>query len=116
MNLLIVRDFSKNFLNLIWIFKIKKIILISRANVAADMAGAITCCYMAMYVHATWQRMCAHVSTHMCAHAHVISGLTILFSMYAKPIKCTHFTYPIFCLNYCHVGLFFFIFYVQVTW
>ena len=49
MNFLIFRDFSRIFLNFFWIFldfKIKKLLFISRA----DVARAIKCCRVTTYV------------------------------------------------------------------
>ena len=50
--------------------------------------------------------MCVCVRVRMCS----INGLSILFRIDAKPIKCALVTYTTFCLNFYHVGLFFFIF------
>ena len=75
------------------------------------MAGAIMCRHVAVYIQATWRRMCAHVfaHVHVCARVRVNSGLGILFRIYVKPIKCALFIYPTVGLKFCHVGLFLFI-------
>ena len=63
--------------------------------------GDICTHHLATYVCACDMRTCAHTC--------VIIGLSILLRIYAKPIKCALFIYPIVCLNLYHVGLIFFI-------
>ena len=50
----------------------QKIIIFSRVDMAADMAGAKSRRHMAVYVHATW-RMCMHVyaRVRVCTCAYV---------------------------------------------
>ena len=50
----------------------KKIIILLRANVAADVAGVKMCRHIAVYVHATWctRMLSAQESAHMYAFVH----------------------------------------------
>ena len=65
------------------------------------------CAHVCVCLH-----MCAHVCAclHKCAHVCVcvISGSSILFRIFSKPNKHTLLIYPIFHVNFCHVGLFLF--------
>ena len=77
-NFLIFRDFSKKFLNLfgfISTFKIRNVVLISRADMVANVVGAITRRHMVTCVHFMWHtrvlvracvRVCACVRARAC--------------------------------------------------
>ena len=53
-------------------------------------------------MHATWRRMCAHVNA--CVSASVISGLSILFRIYANPLSTLFLSYEIIFLFYFYGG------------
>ena len=108
MNFLIFTDLFRIFLNFSEIildtfrfFKLEEKFILC-ADMAADVAGAITCHHVATYVH-----VCAHVC--VCVRECVIVVLSIFFRIYAKPIICALFVCTTVCFNFCHVGLFSFI-------
>ena len=66
---------------------------------------------MVKWVRVTWRsRVSVFAWVGMCVCACVISGLSILFRIFAKPTYHTLLIYPIFCVKFCHVGLFVFLF------
>ena len=72
LNFLIFRDFSRIFLffmSLIQFFLIKKIIILSHADVAVNVAGVKMHRHVVVYVHTTWctrMRVCAYAR--VCTH------------------------------------------------
>ena len=81
-------------------------------DVAADMVGAITCCHVVTYA---CECVCVCVRMCTCVCVSVISGLNIIFKIYANPLNTLHlYTCRfVFILSYGTIFLFIF---THVMW